>query len=361
MRILFVTDHMYLPHRAGGAESSTHDLALALKEAGVAVSVLAAAPQVSARRLYDRLLRKTLRRRPPSVDHVMGYPVFRSTEPAVAVHAVVERVRPNAAVVNSGEYTTLARACVSAGLPTIVYLRDVEHPDVSARLPKEPDVAYISNSLFNARRWAAIAGLKPFVVPPLVRPERFKTDTTRRRVLFVNPVPEKGVDLAFRLADARRDIPFDFVECWPLDEQRRQRLLARARATPNVAWHPVQSDPRHLYRHARLLLVPSVWEESWGRVVTEAHINAIPVLASNRGGLAESVGPGGILIEHGSPLERWRTALSRLWDDEETYWALVRAAQQHSERQDIQPRVLIENFLEIVERHVIRSTVGSIA
>src|SRR5712692_2433323 len=41
LRILFITDHTYPPQRVGGAESSTHDLALTLKERGVEVAVLA--------------------------------------------------------------------------------------------------------------------------------------------------------------------------------------------------------------------------------------------------------------------------------------------------------------------------------
>ena len=59
------------------------------------------------------------------------------------------------------------------------------------------------------------------------------------------------------------------------------------------------------YAQARILLVPSVWEEAWGRVVTEAQLSGIPVLASAIGGLPESVGPGGILVPPGSDVEVW--------------------------------------------------------
>ena len=67
------------------------------------------------------------------------------------------------------------------------------------------------------------------------------------------------------------------------------------------------------YAQARLLLVPSVWEEAWGRVVTEAQLNGIPVLATAIGGLPESVGPGGILIPPGSGIEVWNAHLRKLW------------------------------------------------
>jgi glycosyltransferase involved in cell wall biosynthesis len=89
-------------------------------------------------------------------------------------------------------------------------------------------------------------------------------------------------------------------------------------------------------------------------VVTEAHCSGIPVLASRRGGLPESVGPGGLLIEHDAPLALWRDALSRMWDDHATYAALVTAAERYAMRPEIQPSVLIDRFTAFVAEHVAR-------
>lgn len=354
LRILFVTDHTYPPQRVGGAESSTHDLTLALKEKGVEVAVLATIDTAGYVGVRNRILRRVLKRGRFPADHGMGYAVFRGHDPTEAAPEMLERFHPSAAVVTSGRSSPLSHAFLRAGVPTVVYLRDVEVPLIGGPLPRDPSVAYVSNSRFNAARMKEVFGVDPVVIPPLVRPERFRTETTRRHVLFVNPVPEKGVDLAFRLAESRPDIPFDFVEGWPLHKRTRARLLARARGISNVAWHPAVNDPRHLYRNARILLVPSMWEESWGRVVTEAHCNGIPALASNRGGLPESVGPGGLLVEHDAPLEHWREALSCMWDDEATYRVLRTAAQHYSTRAAIQPARLADTFLRVVTQHVAR-------
>ncbi len=62
---------------------------------------------------------------------------------------------------------------------------------------------------------------------------------------------------------------------------------------------------KQVYRSAKLILMPSMWEEAWGRVATEAQFSGIPVIASNRGGLPESVGPGGVLLDPDGPLEPW--------------------------------------------------------
>ncbi len=46
----------------------------------------------------------------------------------------------------------------------------------------------------------------------------------------------------------------------------------------------------------RILLVPSVTQEASARVVAEALVNGIPVIASERGGLPENCGRGGFII-----------------------------------------------------------------
>ena len=50
---------------------------------------------------------------------------------------------------------------------------------------------------------------------------------------------------------------------------------------------PFTPDPRAFYptvfSRSKLLLMPSLWNESFGLVAAEAMLNGIPVLASNRG------------------------------------------------------------------------------
>ena len=55
-------------------------------------------------------------------------------------------------------------------------------------------------------------------------------------------------------------------------------------------------DPRDFYRVSRAVLVPSLWRESLGRVPMEAMANGIPVLASDRGALPETLGNAGFVF-----------------------------------------------------------------
>jgi glycosyltransferase involved in cell wall biosynthesis len=98
-------------------------------------------------------------------------------------------------------------------------------------------------------------------------------------------------------------------------------------------------DPRQFYRLTRLVVMPSVWRESFGRVAAEAMLNGIPVVASDRGALPEVVGPGGVCLPvpaHVTPETRlapaaaevapWVAAVLRLWDDPAAYTQASAAA-----------------------------------
>lgn len=72
----------------------------------------------------------------------------------------------------------------------------------------------------------------------------------------------------------------------------------------NVKVFPPEDEPKKLYEKIKILLVPSQWEEAFGRVAIESMVNGIPVIASNIAGLRDSVGDGGILIEKDN-INKW--------------------------------------------------------
>jgi glycosyltransferase involved in cell wall biosynthesis len=337
MKVLFATNHSYPPDRVGGSESSTHDLCLTLRDLGIDVGVLAA----SARHRFRQNGRFVH-------DGALGYPVCRAPRPAAVIHRVVRDAMPDVAVIQAGQPLLLAERFTAAGVPCVVYLRDAFFEELGGRVRERVGVRYLATSRDLARRFAAAFGIVASCIPPLVRPERYRVEPRRRNVTFVCPLAVKGLGIVLELAARRRDVPFVFQESWRLHPVRRLMLSARARAAGNIELRGPTDDMRSVYRDAKVVLVPSRCPEGWGRVVSEAQVSGIPVVASDLGGLAESVGTGGVLVDPAAAPGEWERALARLWDDPAEYARLAEQARQHALRPDFQPRAIAARLLAVL-------------
>ncbi|MBP5621559.1 MAG: glycosyltransferase, partial [Thermoguttaceae bacterium] len=89
------------------------------------------------------------------------------------------------------------------------------------------------------------------------------------------------------------------------------------------------SDPRDFYAVTKLLIAPSLVEETFGRVV-EAAMNGVPVIASDRGALAELTTDSSVKLSiprrftptggkdpTREELRPWLDAILALWDGSE--------------------------------------------
>jgi glycosyltransferase involved in cell wall biosynthesis len=135
----------------------------------------------------------------------------------------------------------------------------------------------------------------------------------------VNLVEVKGLDLAYEIALACPDIPFLFLEGWPLSHRLLEKVGRMRAGAANITWHGRVLDMRPIYKQTRLLLVPSQWNEAWGRVVVEAQFSGIPAIASDIGGLAKNVADAGRLLDADAPVEAWAEAVRSIWFDDAGY------------------------------------------
>ena len=281
-------------------------------------------------------------------DEPFGYPVFRSTEPLHDVPVVVQSVRPRIVIVNSGEFMALADRFVECGVATVVYIRDLFFGSLGGRVRNHHLIRYVTTSRALATRFEETFGFRPVQIPPIVLPELYEVEPNRKNVTFVCPVPVKGLEIAFALAERRPDIPFSFVECWPLDLASQSQLKHRVETLENVVLRRSTQDMREIYSETKIMLVPSTWFEGWGRVVSEAQVSGIPALVSNIGGLPEAVGPGGLLVAPDASMDEWQRALSQMWDDLETYERLVALAYQHARRSEFHPDAVLQPLLDVI-------------
>jgi surfactin synthase thioesterase subunit/glycosyltransferase involved in cell wall biosynthesis len=103
-------------------------------------------------------------------------------------------------------------------------------------------------------------------------------------VTMVNPCAVKGISIFLELADAFPDVRFAAIPTWGTDGGDRSALDAR----PNIVMLDPVERIDELFARTRVLVVPSLWAEARSRIVVEAMLRGIPVMASNTGGLAEA-------------------------------------------------------------------------
>jgi glycosyltransferase involved in cell wall biosynthesis len=206
-------------------------------------------------------------------------------------------------------------------------------------------------SHFSANYYHQALGLECSVIPNPVQRDRIEIRRREPKYLtFVNPSVEKGVYAFARIADElgrkRPDIPLLVVESRGTEEDVAACGLD-LRCHGNVYFMSHTHDPCRFYRVSRAMLMPSLMSESFGRIAAEAMCNGIPVVASNRGALPETLGGSGIILSLPERMTRttkilpmaeeltpWVEAIIRLWDDSEYYNNLSRRATAEAERWD---------------------------
>ena len=345
MKILIVSGHPHIPQFSGGVESCTHDLAHELQQRGHEVSVLCQlTTDGGLKGLFIRMQRKLSRQSFPA-DRMLGYPVYRQWFVLPSIATAVREIAPDLAIVQTGHHVRLAQALGALGVPMLFYLHNAEMDDLGGDPRTLTGVQFIANSQYTALRYNGQFGIDSIVIPPLICAERYVSPRKPANVTFINPNVKKGRDIALQVAEQCPEIPFTFVESWPLGPKLLQELRSCLARLPNVTLRRRTEHMKNVYSKAKILLVPSLWEETWGRVVTEAHFNGIPAVASNYGGLPEAVGPGGVLLDPRGPIEPWIAAVKRLWGDEEYYGKTSAAALAYSQRSQISPAGQIDALM----------------
>jgi glycosyltransferase involved in cell wall biosynthesis len=173
---------------------------------------------------------------------------------------------------------------------------------------------------------------------------------------LVNPCLEKGIDIFLRLASDFPRVNFAVVPTWGADDGVIRSILAHK----NVHILPPADNLDDVWKQTRVLLVPSIWFETFGYVVVEAMLRGIPVVASDIGGLPEAklgvdylvpinpaVRKDGKLANPGQDIEPWRQVLKGILTDEDAYENC--SAQSRKAASSFLERIRTESFCSVLE------------
>ena len=190
-------------------------------------------------------------------------------------------------------------------------------------------------------------------------------------VTMINPSFEKGLGLFARLSlvcqERLPQVRFlvvnsrgNFAENIQYLHEKGQRDVHpfSPQDFVNVDMTPATTNMKPIYAATKVLVAPSLWWESWGRVVSEAVFNSIAVLASTSGGLREAAAGASINLpvpEHcrqdylsiptAEEVEPWVEALERLISED---WSTQLAAAQ----QQLNSANCLKRFNALIEPYL---------
>ena len=363
MKLLFIAPKTFYPESTGGAQYSTLYLLNQLQKLGWDIRVFCQTSPLS-EHSFKKKIRSLL---PPIVkeDTVLGFPCKRHLRvPRMpgfgsfinkhwndSIEKELHLFQPDIVLGDFLATDPLFKKVIQSGIPCIKFIRSLPVVGMPSIIPEGLNI--LGNSPYSAAVAQAITGQQHEYVLPCVDHKLYKVNRNDRgKITFINPTPQKGVDIAVEAAKRMPDTPFLFVMGkWAGSRKKTKAQLIRpALKLPNVQILENQTDMRQVYADTKILLAPSQFIETFGRVIIEAQLNGIPVVASDVGGISYTMGKGGILIRPKNNIAAYVQALKSLFDDEELYKEYSDLAIKNANRAEFNPEVQFSKFIDFVNR-----------
>jgi glycosyltransferase involved in cell wall biosynthesis len=162
-----------------------------------------------------------------------------------------------------------------------------------------------------------------FVWPPFIdaRKAHFqKNNDDRKTIGYYSAGSHKGDKIIHRLVNEMPQYHFVIMG----------QVFRPLMKYDNVIQLGYTSNLESFYEKISLLLVPSIIAEGYPRVILEASINGIPVVANRIGGIPEALGSSGILVEldadEDKVIDTYISAINKVVSDPDLYAELSRKA-----------------------------------
>ena len=173
------------------------------------------------------------------------------------------------------------------------------------------------------------------IIHPMLDVDRvvYKGERDPKYILLVNSDIGKGGELFINIASAMPD--YDFL-CLGLGAEIIPQNIAinqKMRNIQNIKILEKTDNVSEIYRQTKILLAPSLVDETFSMVALEAMANGIPVLASQNGNFPYLINGGGMTLST-DDVNLWIQTIKRLFSDKESY------------------NILSENALQVASLHL---------
>ena len=358
-KLLFVSKRPFYPDSSGGGQHSALYLFNGLKKLGWQIEVVCARNIKSP--YFWPSVRKSLTHFqwpfPVIQDHDFGYTTWRKITKfsndqqwLAFLDERLKKFNPDIVLGHCHPECILLNYAAQKGIPSIYFARCTDHFETGSRL--NDNLAVIANSHFAAAYISQLSDREVDVILPFVEFSQYQVKhRTRKYISFINPVPHKGLHIATEVARLLPQEKFLFVKGKSvLFTEKQDKFLKPIQALPNVEIWEHQQDMRAVYEVSDILFVPSQYNETFGRVIIEAQINSIPVVAANVGGIAFTLGEGGVLVDPKDNIQGYIEAIKNLRNNEHFYADKSRLAYLNSQRSEYNPELQVEKFVQIAEK-----------
>ncbi len=176
----------------------------------------------------------------------------------------------------------------------------------------------IANSEYVAKKINKIFNKRAFVFYPTIELTKLRNVTLpalekRYYILLVGDEGKKGISIFRKIARSLHNQKFLVIGKNCINE-----------VVGNISYRQYIQNTLDIYKMAKIVLMPSLWEEAFGRVAVEASTLGIPVLVSNRGGLPETV-PSEYVINDYHNIKCWTEKISWILSNYESHSRIMKA------------------------------------
>lgn len=247
-------------------------------------------------------------------------------------HNMLISISNIAAIITSMERCSeFIKIAKSKGIYTIGWLHSCNQEGLEA-LKGLPDLLLSTSQFIKQESQKYSHSVNSVFYPAFDNPNF--TPVTGKFLTFINPVKEKGADFILKLAQSLPEEQFICVEGWYKNKEFCSKMLS------NMTYFPPQFNMDKIWKKTRILLVPSNVPEAFGRVIVEANLRGIPVIAHNVGGISEAMNGAGIL-QNSLNIKDWIQSIKIIDNDKNAYkLKAITAAQKFT-------RDIVTEFLSI--------------